>query len=98
MSKVDEWEQRRRAYQRGGRKITVRCARCGKSVSVHTDGNNLYQEAGRRAPTLNCQNVSCGVKAGFHPICPQCNDRLKNDGSLILFENGKEIQKPLDLE
>jgi hypothetical protein len=44
-----------------------------------------------------CQNVECGMPNGgvVYPLCPQCNDRLKNGGEPILLENGQLVTKPI---
>jgi RHS repeat-associated protein len=35
-----------------------------------------------KSPPLFCQNVECGAPSGgvVYPLCPSCNDRLKNGG------------------
>jgi RHS repeat-associated protein len=51
-----------------------------------------------KSPKLSCQNVLCGAPTGgaVYPLCPSCNDRLKNNGPPILLENGKIIRIPIE--
>ena len=79
------------------------------SVDVRVDlgtglppsSDNVYEVANKqRGPTLNCQNVLCGSPTGgvVYPLCPTCNDRLKNGGPPILLENGQKIYRPIEPE
>jgi RHS repeat-associated protein len=53
-----------------------------------------------KSPTLYCQNVECGAPTGgvVCPLCPTCNNHLKNGGPPILLENGQIIVKPIEPE
>jgi hypothetical protein len=64
----------------------------------YSGGNGEGNDAADVIPAqYRCQNVECGAPHGglFHPLCPQCNDRLKNGGPPILLENGQKVIKPI---
>ncbi|WP_395714453.1 RHS repeat-associated core domain-containing protein [Reyranella sp.] len=63
---------------------------------VRVAGNNRSSGS----PTLYCQNVLCGAPTGgvVYPLCPTCNNRLKNGGPPILLENGIKIYIPIKPE
>jgi hypothetical protein len=47
--------------------------------------------------TLWCQNITCGAPTGgvVYPLCPSCNDRLRNGGPPIRLENGQVVTRPI---
>ncbi len=67
-------------------------------TSGNQDSCKGVQVAGNKSPSLHCQNVNCGAPTGgvVHPLCPSCNNRLKNGGPPILLENGKIIRVPIE--
>ena len=62
-----------------------------------TDDASTLVLAGTRSPVQHCQNVNCGAPTGgvYYPLCPGCNDKLKNDGGPILLEDGTKIFTPI---
>ena len=63
-----------------------------------TPTSNLLLVATKGSPTFFCQNVECGAPTGgvVYPLCPTCNNRLRNGGPPILLENGRIITLPIE--
>lgn len=76
---------------------TAQLGASGPDGQSATPSNTGDVQLAARTPTLNCQNVECGAPTGgvVSPLCPTCNDRLKNGGPPILLENGRKIIRPI---
>ena len=76
----------------------------GKASGTSADSDSTcppVQVAERKkSPELYCQNVLCGAPHGgvVAPLCPTCNNRLRNGGPPILLENGRIIRVPIEPE
>lgn len=48
------------------------------------DSSTGAEQVAAKSPALFCQNVECGAPTGgvVYPLCPTCNNRLKNGGPL----------------
>jgi RHS repeat-associated protein len=55
-------------------------------------------QVGAQSVPLFCQNVLCGAPTAgvVYPLCPTCNNRLKNGGPPIKLENGQIIRLPIE--